>query len=67
MAEVQNRNDAAQAQEIDALSARSFQTAEQRLSRMLVVSASIGACTACAERFTVPVVALSRAMAQANL
>ena len=28
---------------------------------------AIGACTACAERFTVPVVALSRAMAQANL
>jgi len=43
-----------------------------RLGRLRVVQwisivPAIAICTACAERFTVPVVALSRAMAQAHL
>ena len=43
-----------------------------RLGRLRVVEwisivPAIAICTACAERFTVPVAALNRAMAQANL
>jgi hypothetical protein len=38
-----------------------------RVIEWISIVPAIAICTACAERFTVPVTALSRAMAQANL
>ena len=40
---------------------------ESKLGKWISIVPAIAICTACGERFTVPVTALSTAMAQANL